>query len=71
MFYEYNEKMILSNAEFLVYEPCVYMQICEELVDLFFDKDAFYVGLRWEVDCKKDVAYIIDDFGIRTMKFIF
>lgn len=69
--YEYNEKMILDNIEFLVYEPCVYMKICEELVNLFFQQDTFYSMFRWEVDCRTDTAYIIDDFGIRVGKFIF
>ena len=67
----YNEKMILDNIEFLTYEPCVYMQICDELVELFFQKDSFYKEFRWEIDCKTDTAYIIDDFGMRTAKVIF
>lgn len=69
--FTYNEKMILDNIEFLTYEPCVYMQICEELAELFFQKDTFYENFRWDVDCKTDTAYIINDFGIRVGKFIF
>ena len=71
MTHKYNDKFTLVNVENAIPDIGVYFCICEELVNLFFQRDIFYSYFRWEIDCTINRAFTVDSCGRRTMYFDF